>query len=70
MAAPDQKHDERKALTNKPRRIHCAATSAPEQDEDFVDELYEIEINDFINTLAEVAMAVATRRLTREKDAA
>ncbi len=70
MSAPDKKPDKRTALTSIPRRIHCAATSAPEQDEDFVDELDEIEIDNFLTTLAEVAMAVATRRLTRKKDAA
>ncbi len=70
MAAPDKKPNMRTALTNKPRRIHCAATSAPEQDENFVDELDEIDFAHFITTLAEVAMAVATRRLTRKKDAA
>ncbi len=70
MSTPDPKHNGRKALTSIPRRIHCAATSAPEQDENSVDEMDEIEINDFINALAEVAMAVATRRLTRKKDAA
>ncbi len=70
MAAPNHKRNELEALTSIPRRIHCAATSAPEQDEDFVDELDEIEIDNFLTTLAEVAMAVATRRLTRKKDAA
>ncbi len=69
MSAPDQKRNGRKALTSIPRRIHCAATSAPEQDENFVDELDEIDFAHFITTLAEVAMAVATRRLTRKKDA-
>ncbi len=70
MAAPDQKPSGEKALTSIPRRIHCAATEAPEQDEVFVDELDEIEVDNFLTTLAEVAMAVATRRLTRKKDAA
>ena len=75
MAAPDQKPSEENALTSIPRRIHCAATPEDppghnEQDEDFVDELDEIEINNFINALAEVTMAVAARRLAKNKDAA
>ena len=70
MSAPDQKRDIRKALTCIHQRIHWAATDEPEPDENFVGELDGIQINDFINTLAEVAMAVATRRLTRKKDAA
>ncbi len=70
MAAPDQKRDSQKALTSIPRRIHCAATEDPGADENFVDELDEIEINNFINALAEVTMAVAARRLAKNKDAA
>ncbi len=70
MAAPDQNRNEPKALTNKPRRIHYAATDEPEPDTDYQKELDEIDINNFINTLAEVAMAVATRRLAKNEDAA
>ncbi len=62
MAAPDQKHNERKALTNIPRRIHCAATDEPEPDTDYKQELGEIDIDNFLDTLAEVALAVARRR--------
>ncbi len=70
MAAPDQKPSGEKALTSIPRGIHCAATEDPGADENFVDELDEIEINNFINALAEVTMAVAARRLAKNKDAA
>ncbi len=70
MAAPDQKRDRQKALTSIPRRIHCAATDEPEPDTDYQKELDENDINHFINTLAEMAMAVATRRLAKKKDAA
>ncbi len=63
MSAPDQKRNRRTALTSIPRRIHCAAT--PDQTEER-EELDEIDINHFITTLAEVAMAVATRRLNRK----
>ncbi len=68
MAAPDQKRDSQKALTSIPRRIHCAATEDPEADTDYQNEQDEIEINNFINALAEVAMAVAARRLAKKKD--
>ena len=62
MARRQTKSDGQKALTSIPRRIHCAATEEPEPNENLVDELDEIEINDFIITLAEVALAVAARR--------
>ena len=70
MSAPDQNHSGRKALTNIPRRIHCAATEEPEPDADYQKELNEIDINNFINALAKMAMAVATRRLAKKRDAA
>ena len=70
MAAPDQKRDSQKALTSIPRRIHCAATEDPAADTDYQNEQDEIEINNFINALAEVTMAVAARRLAKNKDAA
>ncbi len=62
MAEPDQKPNERKALTSIGKPIHCAATPDPTEERE---ELDEIDINHFITTLAEVAMAVATRRLNR-----
>ena len=70
MSEPDQQRNGRKALTSIPRRIHCGATEEPKPDENAVDELDRIEINDFINTLAEVALAVAGRRLAKKKDVA
>ena len=70
MAAPDQKRDSQKALTSVPRRIHCAATEDPEADENFVDEQDEMDITNFLNVLAEVTVAVAARRLAKNKDAA
>ncbi len=70
MAAPNHKRNELEALTSIPRRIHCAATEEPEPDENLVEELDQIEINNFIDTLAEVTMAVAARRLAKNKDVA
>ncbi len=49
-------------LTPIHRRIHCAAT----QDTIEVDELGLIAIDHFIDTLAEVATAIARRRKQRE----
>ncbi len=63
MARRRTKSNGQKALTCIPRGIHCAAT--PEDPEEN-DELDEIAINHFLDTLAEVALAVATRRLNRK----
>ncbi len=63
MAEPDQKRNERKALTSIGKPIHCGATPDPTEERE---ELDEIDIRHFITTLAEVAMAVATRRLNRK----
>ena len=50
------------ALTPIHRRIHCAATpDAPEHDEDET-ELDRIAIDNLLDTLAEVALAIARRR--------
>ena len=63
MARREKQPTGPEALTSIGEPIHCAAT--PDQTEER-EELDEIEINNFINTLAEVAMAVATRRLNRK----
>ncbi len=63
MAEPDQKPNEHKALTSIGKPIHCGATPDPTEERE---ELDEIDINHFITTLADVAMAVATRRLNRK----
>ena len=68
MPGRDKRHS--KALKRRPRRIHWAATDEPELDTDYQKELDENDINNFINTLAEMAMAVATRRLAKKRDAA
>jgi len=47
------------ALTSIPEGIHCAATPEDLKEQD---ELDEIAINNFLDTLAEVALAVARRR--------
>ena len=55
------------ALTCIHQGIHCAATDEPEPDTDSR-ELENLDIQNFVHTLAEIAMAVATRRLSREDD--
>ena len=64
MSGPSEKDKELKALTCIPEGIHCAAT--PEDPEEN-DELDEIAINHFLDTLAEVALAVANRRIARNQ---
>ncbi len=49
-------------LTRIPLRIHCAATQDGAEEHTETD---TIMVNTFIETLAEVAMAVAKRRLVR-----
>ncbi len=62
MSGPSEKGKELKALTCIPEGIHCAATPEDLKEQD---ELDEIAIDHFLDTLAEVAMAVANRRLAR-----
>ena len=56
---------EKKGLTPIPQGIHCPATT---EGVGATDELDEIAIHNFVETLAEVALAVAARRLARGKD--
>ncbi len=59
MARRQTKSNGQKALTSIPEGIHCAATPKDLKEKD---ELDEIAINHFLDTLAEVALAVARRR--------
>ncbi len=52
------------ALTSIPEGIHYAATPEDPNEQDEVD---EIAIDHFLDTLAEVAMAIANRRLARNQ---
>ena len=59
---PTQESGAVDALTGIHGRIHCAATpDAPEHDEDET-ELDRIAIDNLLDTLAEVALAIARRR--------
>ncbi|MFQ6028745.1 MAG: hypothetical protein ACE5Q6_14775 [Dehalococcoidia bacterium] len=49
-------------LTPIPQSIHCAAT-----DETYVNEQDQIDIDNFLDALAEVALAIVTRKLARSK---
>ncbi len=59
MARRQTKSDGQKALTCIHRGIHCAATPDELEAED---ELDRIAIENFLDTLAEVALAIAARR--------
>ncbi len=65
MAEPDQKRIERKALTSIGKPIHCAAIAEGLEDQD---ELDEIDISNFLDTLVEIALAVARRGQQGEQD--
>ncbi len=67
MSAPDQKRDIRKALTCIHQRIHCAATDEPEPDTESLEELNELDITNFLDTLVEIALAVARRRQGQDR---
>jgi len=53
-----QPETKEKALTSIRECIHCVAT----QDTEGEDELDRIEIDNFLGTLAEIAMAIARRK--------
>ena len=52
--------DDQNGLTPIPRRIHCAAT---DEDLDSGNELDQIAIDQFLDTLSEVALAIIQRWL-------
>ncbi len=55
---PVEEAEENSGLTSIHRRIHCAAT----QDADDNDELDRIAIDNFLQTLSDVALSIAKRR--------
>ncbi len=61
--SPPEESGAEKALTPIHRGIHCAATDdAGDNAEDSVNELDRLAINHFLDTLAEVALAIARRK--------
>ena len=59
--SPKEESGAEKALTPIHRRIHCAATTDTMQPEN-ENELDNIAVDHFLDTLAEVALSVARRR--------
>ena len=57
---------EAKGLTPIHGRIHCAATTEGGGAHEELDEIDQIQINNFVETLARVALAVATRRMANK----
>ncbi len=55
-------------LTCIPRRIHCAATPDAETPE--YTEMERLMVDNFLNTLAEIALAVAARNAKRRDEQA
>jgi len=62
--SPPEESGSEKALTPIPRRIHWGATPDAVEPED---ELVNIAINNFLDTLAEIALAVARRKQELEQ---
>ncbi len=56
------KSNRENGLTPIPRRIHCPATKDGGGDSD---ELVEIAVDNFLDALAEVALAIASRKLAQ-----
>ena len=59
----NSKFPEKNGLTGIPQRIHCTATEDSGGSE--VDELDRIDIENFLDVLAQVALSVAARRASK-----
>ena len=59
----NNKTPEKDGLTGIPQRIHCTATD--ESGGSDVDELDRIDIENFLDALAQVALSVAARRASK-----
>jgi len=55
--------DSENVLTSIPLRIHCSATT----DVEGSDELDEIDLENFLDTLAQVALRIASRKLASHR---
>ncbi len=67
MSGPNKKEKEAKALTCIHQRIHWTATEEPEPDTESREELNELDITNFLDTLVEIALAVARRRQGQDR---
>ncbi len=68
MSEPNKKDNGSEALTCIHQRIHWAATEEPEPDAGPLEEMNELDITNFLDTLVEIALAVARRRQQGEQD--
>ncbi len=62
----DHSDDAFRGLTRIPRRIHCAAT--PDTDAPDYTEAERVMVDNFIKTLADVAIAAATRKRSERSE--
>jgi hypothetical protein len=63
---PRKENGQENGLTSSiPPRIHCPATADGVGGQDEID---DIAVEHFLNTLAQVALAVASRRLARKEE--
>jgi hypothetical protein len=62
MPRRPRKSGPKKGLTGIPQRIHCPATT----DSGGGDELEQIQVDHFLQTLADIALAVASRKAASE----
>jgi hypothetical protein len=58
-----QSHAPTEGLTRIRRRIHCSATTDTGEE---LDELEQLQVDHFLNTLAEIALAVASRQASSQ----
>ncbi len=54
-------------MTSIHKRIHWAATGEPEPGTESREELNELDITNFLDTLVEIALAVARRRQGQDR---
>ena len=62
MSRSPRKTKSDNGLTGIPLRIHCAATTEGGDLNDEYDELEQIQVDHFLQTLAKIAIAVAARQ--------
>ena len=67
MSRPSKKDKGAKALTCIHERIHWTATEEPEPERESREELNELDITNLLDTLVEIALAVARRRQGQDR---
>jgi acyl-coenzyme A thioesterase PaaI-like protein len=66
MARRPRKSDPANGLNSIHGGIHCAATNEGVSDTNELDEVQQLQVNHFLQTLADVALAVAARKAASE----